>query len=52
MIDLDDLPTRDPVWLTCPSDSNRRAERYCDGRVFLDGDDGHLDWAYGDKQSV
>lgn len=43
-IDLDDLPTRDPVWITHPSDSSRRADQYRVGRFFLAGDAADLHW--------
>jgi 2-polyprenyl-6-methoxyphenol hydroxylase-like FAD-dependent oxidoreductase len=44
-----DLPMRDPVWLSRPTDSSRLAERYSDGRVFLAGDAAHVHWAFGGK---
>jgi 2-polyprenyl-6-methoxyphenol hydroxylase-like FAD-dependent oxidoreductase len=44
-----DLPMRDPVWLSRPTDSSRLVEQYRDGRVFLAGDAAHVHWAYGGK---
>jgi len=44
-----DLPMRDPVWLSRPTDSSRLVERYRDGRILLAGDAAHVHWAYGGK---
>ncbi len=44
-----DLPMRDPVWLSRPTDSSRLVEHYRVGRVFLAGDAAHVHWAYGGK---
>jgi 2-polyprenyl-6-methoxyphenol hydroxylase-like FAD-dependent oxidoreductase len=44
-----DLPMRDPIWLSRPTDSSRLAERYRNDRVFLAGDAAHVHWAYGGK---
>ncbi len=44
-----DLPIRDPLWLSRPTDSSRLAERYREGRIFLAGDAAHVHWAYGGK---